>query len=461
MIGVAIGCVLLALAVLAVPVSRRWLGDYFPPATLFLAAWSATLGLFFLRLLPYPPLSGATIALLAGALGLFLAGAVAGQRMMQGPPIGGYSSRYINANAWVLGYCALGLAGIAWYGWLVVSTLGRRAIENPYLVRTALGAHEIPSTFLFLEFFCVAAPMLAVALWLSGSRLSGLAVATSAVCAVATWLSTDRTQFFTLVLGAFFGFVFQRGPRLSWSRLLQAAAVAALLLVINFLGVGKLMGKTPAALGVALQLPAGGEQTTAPPTQVLRTPDAGLQVPPRAAEPAAPPSTLSRMLARGTTLYLYATASYGALNSLVAQPAPRTHGVYTIYPAARLLERVGIIRGPVPAYILFNRPLRLQGASRDIEFNGYTFLVYPLLDFGVAGAILYAGLTGLLTGAAYGLAQRCRESALAMLLVGSMSVAVILSIFVNKFNNTASWYIALATLFPLLVAEVRRRKSVS
>lgn len=441
-----IGVALLALAAFAVPVSRRWLGDYFPPATLFLAAWSATLGLFFLRLLPYPPLSGATAALLAGAVGLFLCGAAAGQRLMQGPPIESVSSRQISANAWVLGYCALGLAGIAWYVWLVITTLGRRAIEDPYAVRTALGTHEIPSTFLFLAFFCVAGPMLAVAMWLSGARLSRLTVATAAVCGAATWLSTDRTQFFTLVLGAFFGFVFQRGATLTWVPLVQAVVVAALLLVVNFLGVGMLMGKTPATLGLSLQLPAATEP---------RQPE------PIGSEEGGPPSAPVRLLARGTTLYLYATASYGALNSLMAQPAPRTHGVYTIYPVARLLERLGAIRGAVPPYVLFSRPLRLQDGSSDKRFNAYTFLVYPLLDFGVAGAVLYAGLTGVMAGAIYGWARRCRESALAMLLIGNLSVAVVLSIFVNKFNNTASWYIALATVLPLLVADMRRRQPTS
>lgn len=454
MMDVAIGPVLLVLAVLAVPVSRRWLGEYFPPATLFLAAWSATFGLFLLRLLPYPPLSETTTALLSGAVGLFLVGAAAGQRLMQGSPVSPALPRDINANAWVLTYCALGLAGMAWYIWLVVVTLGRGAIENPYLVRMALGTHQIPSTFLFLEFFCVAAPMLAIALWLAGARLSRLAVSTAGLCAVATWLSTDRTQFFTLVLGAFFGFVFQRGRRLSWKQLLQAAALAALFLLVNFLGVGMLMGKTPAALGVSLQLPTASGDPSASNGPVAEAADPST---PRVA----PASPLTRLLARGSTLYLYATASYGALNTLVAQPEPRTHGVYTIYPAARFLERLGLIGGPVPDYILFNKPLRLQGLERDIQFNGYTFLVYPLLDFGVAGAIAYSGLTGLLTGAAYGWARRRRESVVAMLLMGHVSVALILSIFVNKFNNTASWYIALATVAPLVIAQVRQRRSAA
>jgi hypothetical protein len=447
MIGVAFGCLLLALAVLAVPTSRRLLGEYFPPATLFLTTWSATLGLFFLRLLPYPPLSGATAALLSGAVVLFLVGAVAGQRLMRGAPAVAAPSDLPNANAWVLAYCALGLLGIAWYGWLVAETLGRSAIENPFLVRRALGTRELPSLFLFLEFFCVAAPMLAVALTACGARLSRLAVVTSAVCAVATWLSTDRTQFFTLVLAAFFGFVFQRGPRLSWGRLAQATGVTALLLIINFLGVGKMMGKTPAVLGVDLRLPTRAEVSGGG-TSGGGTSGGGT-------------SGVTRLMGEGATLYLYATASYGALNSLIAQPAPRTHGVYTIYPAARALERLGVIRWPVPAYILFDRPLRLQGGSRDIQFNGYTFLVYPLLDFGVTGAIAYAALTGLLCGSAYGWAMRRRDTPLALLLIGNLSVCVILSIFVNKFNNTASWYIALATLFPLLVAELRRRRSAA
>lgn len=132
--------------------------------------------------------------------------------------------------------------------------------------------------------------------------------------------------------------------------------------------------------------------------------------------------------------------------------------MFTIYPLARLLERLGVIRGPVPSYIPFNSWLRLQGVSKDIEFNGYTFLVYALFDFGIAGAIAYAGVAGLLSGAAYGWARRRRDTALAMLLMGHLSIALTLSIFVNKFNNTASWYIALASMLPLLGGAVRRHQ---
>ncbi|MGE3956603.1 MAG: O-antigen polymerase [Vicinamibacterales bacterium] len=420
------GLVLIAIALVAVPVSRAWTGDYLPPATIFTAAWSLSLGLYFLRLLPYPPLTATTATLIAAASALFLGGVALGQWLLRHPAAPGTAPPGVmGANAWVLSYSAIGLAGVAWYAWLVVVILGRAALSDPYTVRRALGTYEIPSSFLFLQFFCLASPLLAGAFWLSGRRLSRLAIAGAVLCSLATWLTTDRTQFFTLVLGLFFMFVFSRARRLSWTGLVATVIVAGLLLAANFLIIGALMGKTPANLGVGLQLPA--------------TATGG---------PSASP--LARFMSRGSTLYLYATASYGALNTLVADPGPRRGGVYTVYPIARLLERVGLIHGPVPPYIPGNSWLHLQG-TRDIEFNGYTFLVYALYDFGIAGAIAYAGIIGILSGAAFAWARARRESPFGLLIVAHLSIALTLSMFVNKFNNTASWYIAVASMLPLLL----------
>ena len=50
------------------------LGGATNPTTLFISAWPVTLSLFALHLLPYPPLRGRTVAILASSLSAFVVG---------------------------------------------------------------------------------------------------------------------------------------------------------------------------------------------------------------------------------------------------------------------------------------------------------------------------------------------------------------------------------------------------
>ncbi len=120
-----------------------------------------------------------------------------------------------------------------------------------------------------------------------------------------------------------------------------------------------------------------------------------------------------------------------------------------------MLERAGLIAGPVPPFIPEDRPLGLQ-TDKDIAFNGYTFLYYPLMDFGRVGAVVYAGVVGVLSGWLYGVFRSRRQSPVHLLLMAHLSTALVLSVFVNKFNNTASWYIAVATVLPFLMTRAPR-----
>jgi ABC-type Mn2+/Zn2+ transport system permease subunit len=69
---------------------------------------------------------------------------------------------------------------------------------------------------------------------------------------------------------------------------------------------------------------------------------------------------------------------------------------------------------------------------------------------------VYCLLTGLLVGTVYERTSRARSSSLHLLLMGQLSVALTLSVFVNKFNNTASWYLAVMTTAPFWVSRLAR-----
>jgi hypothetical protein len=66
---VGLAPVLVVVAAAAVPVSRWRTGDYFTPAALVAAVWCGTLGLHFLRFLPYPPMRPGTLGSRASVCG--------------------------------------------------------------------------------------------------------------------------------------------------------------------------------------------------------------------------------------------------------------------------------------------------------------------------------------------------------------------------------------------------------
>jgi hypothetical protein len=487
--------VLMGVAAMALPVSRRLTGDLFTPASVIVASWCGALSLFLLRLLPYPPLHAQTCAFVAAVIGLLVAGMIGGQRLFDsrtraassgrgnatrdvaagiGGPVGSDTGAALpHPDLWVIVFAAIGLSGTLWYAFSTAQVLGWRIfIDDPLQIRLALGSYKIPSQYLFLEYFCIVSPTLALAFALSGVRLRTLAWVLALLAVLATWVTTDRTHFFTLLLIGYFMALFQRGRALSWGRFAAVSAVAGCLLVGNFLLVGAWLGKTPANLNLTMNLPgkadvpdrtANGnghstDEHRSSSDDKTRGPDA------RDEHTGAPEGRIARMvhraLQRGSTLYLYSTGSFAALDVLLRANRPRSHGLHTFYPFGRALERLGLIEGPMPAAIAPFLPLGLTSGPEQ-PFNVYTFMFYPIEDFGPGGALIYALAIGLLSGVTFAYARRHRSEPVALLLIGHLYSALLLSIFVNKFNNTASWYILCWSLCPFLVArrQSRRRSS--
>jgi hypothetical protein len=122
---------------------------------------------------------------------------------------------------------------------------------------------------------------------------------------------------------------------------------------------------------------------------------------------------------------------------------------------ARFLERAGVIRhdvpSPIPGFV------KIVRRGNDVDFfNGYAFLYYPISGVCAVGAAVYRLPTGLLEGAAYERTRRARPSSLRLLGMGQLSVALTLSVFVNKFSDTASWYLAVMTTAPSWVGALAR-----
>lgn len=425
---------LLAAAIAAPVVSRRVTGDAFGPMSLIVTTWAGSIALARLAWIPYVEIGAGTwqfIALNLGALaaGLALAAAIARRVFTRriGDAAGDAAVRDAAAR-WVLPLALVGLAGVAWYGVAAVRVLGWRAFVDGERLRQALTTYEIPSTFLLAQFFCLVAAFVAWALTLSGTRLSPVARAATAAAALGTVVTTDRSQAFALVSTVFLMWVFARGATLGWRRLVLVGAIVPLVLAANFVAVDAWRRNVLEVFELKLTVEG----------------------------PASRATPLGRAFwRRSTSAYFYATSSYPALELLLANPGPPTGGALSFYPVARALERAGLA-GPTPPYIPGFVTVTRAGQDPPAYSNAYTYLSYPLRDFGRVGTVVYSLALGAACGLMFAWARRARRSPARLLLVGQVSTAIAFLPLFDKFNNTAWWYVLVWTLVPFAVESYRR-----
>jgi hypothetical protein len=442
---------LIAIALAAVPVSRRLTGDFLSPAAMIVAVWCTTLGLYFLFLLPYERLTGTAVVYLVGAVGSLTIGVVLGTRLVSGRPLesgtgdeGALDARRL--ERWIVAYSTLGVVGFGWYLVGVVRYLGWDAFQRGSVIRVALNAKVIPSEFLFLEFFCIIAPIVAWACHLAGVRIRAKILALPVLCLLCLWWTTDRGQFFAVILTGTWMYLYRFGPELSLSRYVRVVGIAAILLLLNFWAVSSWTGRTATGLNRMMMMGDAGSQARAG-TLSESWPNAEWW------QRDVPKTPLERVLRRFSYVYLYATASYPAFSAFVASEVTPTYGVHTFYPILRALDRVHLYPGRLPdataPFLRITRP----DASR-LGFNGYTFLWYYYQDFGPTGVFAVSLLIGGVTGMVYGRLRSSRSSPLLLLLIGHLSTALALSIFSCRFNSTAAWYVALFSVLPFI--KIRR-----
>jgi hypothetical protein len=440
---------LLVIALLAPVVSRRLTGDFFSPPAMAASAWCGTLGLFALRLLPYGPLQPATRTLVAGTIACLVVGSALAAWWVSRRSTSGDAGRQPQRPVfWITGYAVTGLLGVAWYVYNVVTLLGWQGFADGYALRDALSTYRIPSGFLFAQFFTIVAPLVALAFVLGDTRVPARALILPALCVVTTLLTTDRTHFFLLVLAAGFMAAHRFGPEVPWPRIAGGALLAGVLLVGSFLAIQSWRGgQMPNRTGLFLQLPGA--------VWVARTAEVE-------ADPASPVlGIVGREGQRLGLFYVYLTVSYPGLDRLVESPGPRWGGRHVFYPVLRPLQRSGLLDirlpSPIPDSTLVSPPPAL--GLLPLRYNQYTFLYYPFADFGSAGALVYSLGIGLLAGAIYGWARRNRRDPLRLIVVAQIATALVLTPFVNKFNNTAWWYILVLTTSPWIVASLPARRA--
>lgn len=431
---------LFAAAAAAPVISRRLLGDFASPPAIIVSVWGATLGLFVLRLLPYAPLDSTAWLVILGTVAGLVAGSVAAIR--SGRVFGEVKPGSLpHPGAWVTVFGVIGLSGTLWYAASVIAVLGWDGFANAETLRYALFTQRIPSVFLFAQLFSVLTPILALAVVLGGTRLPRAVVALAIGCALTTLTTTDRTQFFSILLTSVFMTSHRFGRTLSWRRAGLIAMVSALLFVSSFLAIET--WRLASDRGLFLRLPG-----------MVWVPGKGAVGPAETG----PLAVLGRSGQRLALMYAYATGSYAALDRLLDVPAEPAGGVHTFFPVLRLLQRAGVLTIDLPPAIPDYVELYPQPAPGLIalSFNSYTFIYYPLMDFGVVGALAYALVVGLIAGLVYAWARRDRADPLRLLVYGQVATALALTVLVNKFNNTAWWYVLVLGTAPWALSALRR-----
>jgi len=322
------------------------------------------------------------------------------------------------------------VGGLVWYLTAAAARLGWSGLLDGERLRQALTTYEIPSTFLVAQLFCVSAPLVAGALAFTGTRLSWPARLAVAAAGLGTIITTDRTQVFTLIATLFFMWVFARGRGLGWRRLLLIGAVVPVILAANFVAVDAWRRNVLEAFELKLTIEAPDSRAT----------------------------PLARVFwRRVTSAYYYATCAYPALDRLLVDPGPPTGGALSFYPITRALERARL--GPptppyIPGFVTITRP----GQDPPAYSNAFTYLYYPLRDFGERGAVVYSLALGIVCGVAIGWARAARHSPARVLVAAHVSTAIAFLPLFNKFNNSLWWYVVVGTLIPFAIAALRNRQ---
>ena len=428
--------VLLLVAAFAAPIlSRRITGDVFAPIALVALTWGASAALALLAWIPYHPIAADTWWFIGTNLVALAAGLVAGESLARAATprdatAGSVSADPLRPERWLVPMSVVALVGLAWYVTAAAARLGWGGLADGERLRQALTTYEIPSTFLVAQFFCLIAPLVAGALAFTGTRLSWPARLAVAAAALGTVITTDRTQVFTLIATLFFMWVFARGRALGWRRLLLIGAVVPAILAANFVAVDAWRRNVLEAFELKLTIEAPESRAT----------------------------PIGRVFWRRlTSAYYYTTCAYPALDRLRLDPGPSTGGTLSFYPITRALERARL--GPptppyIPGFVTITRP----GQDPPAYSNAYTYLYYPLRDFGPRGAAVYSLALGVVCGLAFGWARAARHSPARVLLAAQVSTAIAFLPLFNKFNNSLWWYVLVWTLLPFAMAALRSRR---
>ena len=399
-----IACVALVIALRRVPVLH--------PIVLWTGSWAMSTLLYALRLLPYRDLSWLTTALICGSILTFAAGVAGGTRLAsRARPRARTSPAAAQVEiAAVLALALLALTLAAFVANLIAKFGVAHTLRISAEVKVYLSSNEAPASGVYVDFAIAGATLCALcATRATQRRARRVWLALAALAASSVYFSTSRGFIAVALASALVAFAIASRVR-SHRRIAVGAIVAGFVVVVLFVSLGAVIGKTygNSAIGQFDNFFSR--------------------------------HTLARPLALP---YQDATASIPALDLLVRYSPTFgiAHGCATAPIACGALRKLGlhVLRVPVAG----------QFTALPLQWNAYTFLDRFLIDGGVIVTLLLVGLTGAVVGYLW---QRALRGSLHGTVLYAISAPALVAAYRQNLIELVA-LAAIATLVLLLCAS--------
>lgn len=437
---------LIAVATLAaVATTARRLGwGWTAPMIVYAAVWTVAVTINAAKFFPFYDLAGSTWAAIALAAIAFAGGGFAARRLPAKAAAGGELDLARLAGAMRLCF-GLGLLGALAFFWQVHRLFGIAAIiTRPIDVHTALSDRTIGSSHLFLYHLGVAATILFGYLAVVARRRPALLdVALLALFLAAMAVSTERSHMLWALACWLFLLVSPPHGDARLGRLAGVAGAIGIVALTFYVAAGQWLGKSAINIANSLAIVAGAADPRTSPELRARLLSSGY-VPDLAAD--VPPDSRLRVLLPGgalhhvSVLYMSVGAALPALDQGLRHH-DSSYGQLTFRPLFRVASRLGVVPDTL-------RLTSYEDVRTPYPANAYTYLYEHVRDFGLAGAVVFPGLFGLLAGWLYLRTASSPGSHWAVWLAMTQGM-ILWSPFQNRFVLTVSAYLvaALAVAF--------------
>ncbi len=389
---------LLILSPLGLLLSKRLLGDYFTPPAIYHFFWCFALGALTLDWIAYHPVgveAWSAIALgYAGFMGggccVLAYGLTRPRALLRDPEFD-----HIGRGKLELVLLLMFLLGI--FGFVLQLAHLQSQIGLTTFIEAPGEARELHSNVKYLGFFNIlnVSNFVLSLMYLVLYKKPAKWVILIMLWALATtFVTTDRTRFFYMVIWSFFIVVYLY-PRINLTPKVILGVVGTLsVLLLFFLLIAKIYKK----------------QAFEDNMEYVR---------------------ISEEWAPLVDPYIYLTGSFPVLQAFLEDKRELAYGKNSFEPVVKLIEVV------LPD---FEREEIVGKFYRvPIELNACTYLEPFYRDFGLAGALIGPFLMGLVCAAAY-LFMRNRKSLFSVYFAALLSFCTTISIFVNHFTQIATWY---------------------
>lgn len=388
-------------AVFGLVVAKRVLGDYFSPAAIYTFFWCFALATLELGWVSFDPLGVETWGVIWGSYGAFMLGALIPtayaltKTAWRRAPV--YLDR-IHRCRFERALAFLFVCGV--FGFLVQLVHLHLEVGLSAFITDPQRVRDLHSNVKYLGFFDILnlANFVLAWIYLCLYRRPRRWVVLILVWALLSILmSTDRTRFFYAVIWSFFASVYLRYRIHLTRKMILGGVVTSIVLIGFFLLIAKVYVK-----------------------QAYDDNMEYIKIPPKYSVLIDP--------------YIYLTGSFPVLQATLHDENERTYGKYTFEPLVKIIE---VIYPDLSRAEIVGKFYRVP-----VELNVATYLQSFYLDWGIPGIIVGPFVLGFLTTAFY-FAMRQRKTLFYVYLMGLLGFCTTISIFVNHFTQTATWFFVL------------------